>query len=105
MILIILIKVFYFLKNKILIFLDKQKKKKYIVVMMNNIDNYNYKFLFCIESVNESLGYPNINTNHDIIGIHMKDIEGNYLHEYIREFYEIKNIKKNPKDIKTIFIK
>ena len=54
---------------------------------MNSIDNY--KFMFCIKSVNESSGNPNLNTNHDVIGIHMEDIEGNYLYEYIREFYEM----------------
>ncbi len=83
-----LTKIFYFLKIKILIFLDKQKKKNILfLIMMNSIDNY--KFMFCIKSVNESSGNPNLNTNHDVIGTHMKDIEGNYLYEYIREFYEM----------------
>ena len=80
----------------------KEEKIYCCLAMMNNIDNYNYNFMFCIDPVNEASGSPILNTNHDVIGIHMKDIEGNYLHEYIRDFYEMESIKKNPKDEITI---
>ena len=81
---------------------SKNEKIDCCLGLMNNIDDYNYKFMFSIDPVGEAVGSPIINTAHDVIGIHMKDMEGNYLNNYIREFYEIESIKMNPKDEITI---
>ena len=80
----------------------KEEKISCCLAIMTIIDNYNYKFMFCIDPAGECSGCPIINENHNVIGIHMKDLEGNYLHEYIREFYELESIKKNPSDEITI---
>ena len=81
---------------------SKNEKIDCCLAIMNNIDDYNYKFMFSIDPVREAIGSPIITTAHDVIGIHMKDMEGNYLHNYIREFYEIESIKSNPNDEITI---
>ena len=82
---------------------SKNEKIDCCLGLMSNIDDYNYKFMFSIDPVREAIGSPIISTMHDVIGIHMKDMEGNYLHNYIREFYEMESIKENKDEITIIY--
>ena len=70
--------------------------------LLQNIDKYNYKFMFIVDPVNESSGSPIISYEHNVIGIHMNEMKGVFLLEHLREFYEMESIKKNPKDEITI---
>ena len=70
--------------------------------LLQNIDKYNYKFMFSVDPLSESSGSPIISTEHDVVGIHMKEMNGVVLLEHLREFYEMESIKKNPKDEITI---
>jgi surface protein len=70
--------------------------------LLQNIDKYNYKFMFSVDPLSESSGSPIISIEHDVIGIHMKEMKGVFLLEHLREFYEMESIKKNPKDEITI---
>ena len=83
-------------------FIYKNDKIDCCLAMMNNIDFDKYKFMFSIDPVREASGSPIITQFHEVIGVHMQEMEGKYLHDYIREFYEIESIKKNPKDEITI---
>ena len=70
--------------------------------LLQNIDKYNYKFMFSVDPVSESSGSPIISIEHQVIGIHIQEMKGVFLLEHLREFYEMESIKKNPKDEITI---
>ena len=77
---------------------SKNEKIDCCLVLMNHVNNFKYKFMFSIEPVSGASGCPIINTFHQVIGIHMKGMEGNYLLDYIRDFFEMESIKQNPND-------
>jgi surface protein len=93
---------FYYMPQNNYFFLYKNDKIDCCLAMMNNIDFDKYKFMFSIDPVKEASGSPIITKFHEVIGLHIKDMEGKYLHDYIRDFYQIESIKENPKDEITI---
>ena len=89
--------------QKCLLFLSSGiDKKEFFFESIQVIDKYNYIILDPKNQMSEASGSPIINKNNDVIGIHMKDIKGKILQDYIREFYEIFSIERNPKDEITI---
>ena len=58
--------------------------------------------MFSVDPLTESSGCPIMLIDYEVMGIHIKEMNGVDLLEYLREFYEMENIKKNPKDEITI---
>ena len=93
---------YYFNPQNSYFFIYKNDKIDCCLAMMNNINYHKYKFMFSIDPVNEASGSPIITQFHEVIGVHIQNMEGKYLHDYIRDFFQIESIKSNPKDEITL---
>ena len=70
---------------------------------IRNIDNYKYKLFTSSEiPTDDASGSPILSSSQEVIGIYMENKEGDYLNDYIREFYEMESIKNNPNDEITL---
>ena len=93
----------YFSQNCYYFSYSEKENFNYYFGYMCNIDNFKYKlFTSSTASVNEASGSPILSSSQEVIGIYMTNMEGNYLNDYIREFYEMESIKNNQNDEITL---
>ena len=82
---------------------SEKENINYCLGYMHNIDNFKFILFTSNEgSADETSGSPILSSSQEVIGIYMENKEGNYLNDYIREFYEMESVKNEPNDEITI---